>query len=192
MAFFAAVVTTALLPQVAHPVLGATLLALVAWLVVHDIARRTVRSTGLPRYLAWCLLAGYAWLVVAGATWLLRGPVTQGPAYDSVVHALFLGFTLSMIIAHAPVILPAVLARPLPYHPTFFVPVVLLHASLVLRIAVGDAPGEIWALRAGGAPNITAVLGFVGLATWLSIRAGAGARAGNPARTGGLRRKAVA
>ena len=42
-----------------------------------------------------------------------------GPAYDAVVHAVFLGFTLSMIMAHAPVILPAVLRRPLPYRPAW-------------------------------------------------------------------------
>ncbi|WNB85642.1 hypothetical protein [Cellulomonas sp. ATA003] len=74
-AVFAAVVGTALWPGAAVPLLGAALLAVVGWLAVHDVARRTVRSTGLPRYMAWCLLAGYAWLAVAGAIWLLAGPV---------------------------------------------------------------------------------------------------------------------
>jgi hypothetical protein len=165
-ALFAAVVATVLWPAAAHPLLGAALLALVGTLVVHDVARRTVRATGLPRYMAWCLLAGYAWLVVAGGIWLLAGEVSGGPAYDAVVHAVFLGFTLSMIMAHAPVILPAVLARPLPYRPAFYGPAGLLHGSLLLRVLGGDAYGLPWALQLGGSLNITAVLGFVGIAVW--------------------------
>src|SRR5690606_29925327 len=101
-----------------------------------------------------------------------------GPAYDAVVHAVFLGFTLSMIMAHAPVILPAVLGRPLPYRPVFYVPVVLLHASLALRVLVGDLDEQTWALQTGGVLNIVAVLTFVVLAA-VSVatarRSGAGA-----------------
>ena len=91
--------------------------------------------------MAACLLSGYGWLVVAGLVWLVGGAATSGPAYDAVIHAVLLGFTLSMIMAHAPVILPAVLRRPLPYRPIMYLPVALLHASLVLRILFGDASG---------------------------------------------------
>ena len=167
---FTAVVATTLWPKVGHPLLGAALLALVGWLAVHDVARRTVRSTGLPRYMAWCLLAGYGWLVVAGGTWLLLGPVPEGPGYDAVVHAVFLGFTMSMIMAHAPVILPAVLTRPVPYRPAFYGPAALLHVSLLLRVAGGDLYGQGWALRAGGALNVVALLLFVALAAWSTVR----------------------
>lgn len=38
---------------------GAGMLALVAWLFRHDIVTRMVRSTGLPRFMASCLLAGF-------------------------------------------------------------------------------------------------------------------------------------
>jgi len=44
--------------------------------------------------------------------------VRDGGGYDAVVHAIFLGFVISMVMAHAPVILPAVLRRPLPYRST--------------------------------------------------------------------------
>jgi hypothetical protein len=73
----------------------------------------TIRSTGLPRFMAANMLAGYAWLAVAATTWALTRTAYDGPAYDVVVHAVFLGFTLAMIMAHAPVILPAVLRQPL-------------------------------------------------------------------------------
>ncbi|WP_372594977.1 hypothetical protein [Actinotalea sp.] len=165
----AAVAAATLWSEVGHPLLGLALLALVTRLLVIDVARRLVRSTGLPRYMAWCLLAGYAWLLVAGGIWLLVGFVPDGPGYDAVVHAVFLGFTLSMIMAHAPVILPAVLGTPLPYSPAFGVPVVLLHVSLLLRVAGGDLWGATWALQVGGALNVVAVLTFVVLAARAGI-----------------------
>ncbi|MEK8228305.1 hypothetical protein NKG05_22965 [Oerskovia sp. M15] len=72
-------VATLLWPTVGYVLLGATILVLCGWLAVHDVARRTIRSTGLARYMAACLLAGYAWLAVAGAIWLLAGRQVTGP-----------------------------------------------------------------------------------------------------------------
>lgn len=167
----AAVLAALLWPTVGYPLLGASLLALMFWLWRHDVARRTVRASGLPRYMAWCLLAGYAWLAVPALVWLLTGPVRSGAGYDAVVHALFLGFVISMIMAHAPVILPAVIRRPLPYTPVMYLPAVLLHASLLLRIAVGDARGIEWAVQAGGVLNIVAVLAFAAVAVLSAVRA---------------------
>ena len=111
---------------------------------------------------------------MAAACWLLGGAQSDGPGYDAVVHAVFLGFTLSMIMAHAPVILPAVLRRPLPYHPAMIAPAALLHGSLALRLWVGDARGAHLAWQVGGVLNITAVLLFAGVAAWSSVRAAHG------------------
>jgi hypothetical protein len=162
----AAVVAALLWPVTGSLLLGTALLALVGRLAPHDVAWRTIRSSGPTRFMAGCMLAGYAWLGVAGAVWLVGGPALDGPAYDAVVHAVFLGFTASMILAHAPVILPAVLRRPLPYRPLMVLPAVLLHASLVLRLLVGDAYGVGAAWQGGGAVNIAAVLLFAAVAAW--------------------------
>ena len=83
------------------------------------------------------MLAGYAWLAVAGVAWALAGVTTTPAAHDVVVHTIFLGFVMSMVLAHAPVILPAVLRRPVPYRPLLWAPLVVLHAALLLRV-VGD------------------------------------------------------
>lgn len=157
-------VATLLWPTAGYVLLGAAVLATGLWLARFDVARRTVRSTGLPRYIAVCLLAGYVWLLVPALTWLLAGPVRDGGSYDAVVHAVMLGFVVSMIMAHAPVILPAVLRRPLPYTPAMYGPVALLHLSLLLRVAVGDARGVEGAVQSGGALNVLAVLAFIGVA----------------------------
>ncbi|MGZ4493806.1 MAG: hypothetical protein ACXVWU_03830 [Nocardioides sp.] len=176
-ALAAAAVTSLLVPAAGHPLLGLALLGLTGWLAAHDAARRTVRSPGLPRFAAVGMLGGYFWLAFAGAVWMLGGTATGGARYDAVVHAVFLGFTISMVMAHAPVILPAVLRRPLPYHPRLLVPLALLHASLVVRLWLGDALGHPLAWRVGGILNVTALLLFVVLAGWTVARPSA-ARAG--------------
>lgn len=181
-AVLAGTVASLLWPALGTVLLGAALLALVGWLIAHDVARRLLRSTGLPRFTAACLLAGYAWLGLAGALWLLSGPVAGGSTYDAVVHTVFLGFVISMIMAHAPVILPAVLRRPLPYRPVLAVPAWLLHASLALRILVGDLRDTKWAWQWGGVFNIVAVLLFVLTAAALSVTAG-NARRGTAGRS---------
>jgi hypothetical protein len=166
-------VTASLLwPGAATPLLGLALLVLVGWLAVHDVARRTVRSQGLVRFMAASMLAAYFWLSVAGVVWLLGVPAAEGVGYDAVVHAVFLGFTLSMIMAHAPVILPAVLRRPLEYHPALLVPAIALQVSLALRLWVGDALGVPLAWQAGGALNILSLLGFVAVVAWGLARTG--------------------
>lgn len=188
VAWWVAAVAGLLWPGPAHVALGGVLLVLVAVLVRHDVARRTVRGTGLPRFMAAAMLGGYAWLAVAGAIWLAAaGRVLGGPAYDAVLHAVFLGFVVSMLMAHAPVVLPAVLRRPLPYRPVMYAPLVLLHATLALRLLVGDAHGQTWAVRAGGVGNVVALLSFLAVAA-ASVALGParrpGAAAGAPASAG--------
>lgn len=112
---------------------GVALMALALWLGVYDIARRTVRARGLTRYMALCLLAGYAWLALAGLAWL--GMAFGCPGRDIAMHALGLGFIVGMVMAHAPVILPAVARVKLLFGPWFYAPLLLLQVSLALRLA---------------------------------------------------------
>ncbi|MEP7181636.1 MAG: hypothetical protein ABI886_05570 [Betaproteobacteria bacterium] len=140
---------------------AAGLLALALWLVKQDIARRTVRGKGLTRFIAVCLLSGYAWLAVGAVTILAAGGLAPGtPAYDAALHALLLGFVFSMVFGHAPVIFPAVMKVAMPYQPAFYVPLALLHGSLVARLA-GDAMGRFEWTRIGGVLNALALAAFV-------------------------------
>ncbi len=153
------------------------LLALAAWLFVNDIARRTVRGTTLTRYIALCLLSGYAWLG-AGALIALVADLAPGSrGYDAALHAIALGFVFSMVFGHAPIIVPAVLRVKVPYRRTFYGPLALLHATLALRVA-GDAFGDMSYARAGALGNALALAAFI-VATAAAVVAGR--RAGGPA-----------
>ncbi|MGJ0205067.1 hypothetical protein NHL51_13060 [Leucobacter sp. gxy201] len=146
-------------PNAGAIVLGLALISLTVWLVVHDIARRTIRGTGVTRFMAACILCGYVWLFLAALLLLLGQPLDQ-PVYDAVVHAVFLGYTFSMIMAHATTILPAVLRIALPYRPVLWVPVAILQIALVIRIWFGDGLGNLVSWRIGGVLGVVAILLF--------------------------------
>jgi hypothetical protein len=145
-------------------VAGTGLIAQTAWLARNDIARVTIRRPGLPRFAAVCLLAGYVWLAAAGLLWIALGlQVGSWLVYDAALHALFLGFVMSMVMGHAPIILPAVLRTPLPYRPSAWIPLGLLHASVALRIGA-DLAGSAWLRGWATHGNVTALLLFVAVA----------------------------
>lgn len=141
---------------------GAGLAATSLWLLRFDVARRTIRLQGLPKFIAAGLLSGYAWLAASGGFALRFGADLGTLHRDALYHSLFLGFVFSMIMAHAPVILPAVTGAMVPFTRIFYVPLALLHASLVLRVAADLAawlPGREW----GALLNAIAVIGFFGV-----------------------------
>ncbi|MFI6706410.1 multicopper oxidase domain-containing protein [Nonomuraea sp. NPDC050478] len=142
---------------------GAGMVLVAVWLAWRDVARHTVRGSGLPRYAAVCLLAGYAWLGVAGVLWAATGLSSGRYLYDAALHALFLGFVMSMVFGHAPVILPAVLRVRLPYRPVLYAPLTLLHVAVAARVA-----GDLAALDAvrtlGGVLAVFSLLLFAGCA----------------------------
>jgi len=135
---------------------GASLVLLAAWLLTFDIARRTVRAHGLSRYMAICLLLGYAWLLVAGAAWAATS--CGLPFRDVALHGLGLGFVFSMMLGHAPVILPAIARVKVLFGWAYYVPLVLLHVSLVVRLAVGRL--DFSAVTTGAAGNALAIVVF--------------------------------
>ncbi|WP_327002216.1 hypothetical protein OHA72_44930 [Dactylosporangium sp. NBC_01737] len=168
-ALIAGATAATLWPTVGAHLFGLGVLAVVAWLAVFDVARHTIHARGLPRYVAAGLLTGYAWLAFAGLLWTGAGQTAAGARYDATAHAVFLGFTMSMIFAHAPVILPAVLRRPLPYRPVLYAPLLLLHGSLLVRVILGDGAGWEAVWRWAGAANVAAVLAFLACAVVLVV-----------------------
>ncbi len=138
------------------------MIALALWLLRYDIARRTVRKSGLTRYIAVCLLTGYVWLGVSGVIGLIYGGVIAGPIYDAMLHSVLVGFVFGMIFGHAPIIFPAILGLSINYHPIFYAPLVVLNVSLVIRL-LGDLAGWAPVRQWGGLLNAIAILLFLGV-----------------------------
>lgn len=156
---------------------GAGLLALGLWFLPNDIARRNLRHTvPLTRYIARCLYAGFIWLIVGGGMMLLIGAQVAGPYYDAVLHIVFVGFVMSMIFGHAPIIFPAIAQVRVIFQPVFYVHLLLLHLSLLVRI-VGNMASLQSVRQWGGLLNEVAILLFLvmtGYAVWKGRLGGAG------------------
>jgi hypothetical protein len=144
-------------------IVGVAIFSTGLWMLRFDVARRTIHKHGLTRFIAACLLMGHVWLVVAGALWLVfAAQFTAGFAYDAMLHSLLVGFVFSMIFGHAPVIVPGVLGKSFAYSSVFYVPLVVLHLSLVLRLIASaqfDPILRMWA----GLINELAIVMYVAL-----------------------------
>ncbi len=170
MIFLAGVVLNAFLPETGARVCGFGMVAMALWLMRYDIAPRNIRhKSGLTRFIAWCLLPGYLWLAISGILLMLLGLATSGFYYDAVLHAVFLGFVISMIFGHAPIILPGLLPIPVDYRRVYYAHLVLLHFSLLLRIA-GDLAAWQPLRQWGGLLNVVAILLFLGMTAYSTRR----------------------
>jgi hypothetical protein len=138
---------------------GALCALIATWLFRFDLARRTIQTRGLPRFAGLGVLSGAAWLLLSGATQAVVGLPPAGPLYDAVLHGIFVGFVLSMVLAHAPIILPAVAGVRLPFHPAMYLPLGVLHIGLVIRI-LGDFAASAELRRYGGLGNALALVLF--------------------------------
>lgn len=149
---------------------GLSMLALSFWFLRHDIATRNIYHTNpLTRYIAFCLFAGFLWLGLGGLVLTYFGALYAGPYYDAALHAVFVGFVISMIFGHAPIIFPAILGSPIRYHRAFYIQPVLLHLSLGTRL-LGDLTQQLDIRRWGGFLNEVAILFFLGITIYSIVK----------------------
>ncbi|GAA4334604.1 hypothetical protein [Flaviaesturariibacter amylovorans] len=149
-----------LLPAPAGTALfSGALVAIGAWLLRFDMARRSVRLPGAHRYSALLLLTGFCWLPLSALFLVLQARLPFG--YDAALHSFFIGFVFAMIFSHAPVILPAVLKKRLQiYHPVLYVWFLVLQLSLLVRIGA-DVTGSTHARQWASVVNGIVITGFI-------------------------------
>ncbi|MDR3374405.1 MAG: hypothetical protein P4L98_11815 [Ancalomicrobiaceae bacterium] len=145
--------------------LGAALAAAAIWFLMRDVAVVTIRQRGLARFSAVCLVTGYGWLIVAGAALIVSPPGQALYGHDMAVHAIGLGFVLSMVMAHAPIILPAVVGVKVRYTPVLYGPVGVLQAGVACRI-LGDM------LEADSVRQASAIVSISAVALYLILLIG--------------------
>ena len=138
---------------------GAGLAGMALWMLRFDIAIRTIRAHGQVRFFAAAMLSGHLWLFVAGLA-VLGGGWLVNP-YDITIHAIGVGFALSMVFGHVLIILPAVAGIRLAYSTWLYLPLSLLQIGVVLRV-LGAASG-MDEVRTGSAYlTLIALVAFAG------------------------------
>ncbi|MFN8355218.1 MAG: hypothetical protein U0Y10_12260 [Spirosomataceae bacterium] len=113
-----------------------SLVGIALWLMRYDIAYSNLAHKGHYRFMGLQLLLGYGWLLLTGI--LAYFGKFNPLMYDAVLHSFFVGFILSMIMAHAAIILPSVIGlRIRPYHASQYMGATVVHLSLLIRL-LGD------------------------------------------------------
>lgn len=111
------------------------IICVTAWFLRYDLARISVFKNGIFRFTGASILVAYGWLVIHALIILMAENHVY--FYDLYLHTFFLGFAFSMIWAHAPSILPAVLKINVKiYHPLLWVFWWIFQLSLAGRVAV--------------------------------------------------------
>lgn len=137
---------------------GAGLIFMAIWLLHYDIARKSVKAHGIHRFTGSLLLAGYFWLVICGILMIIDFKTLYN--YDAMLHSFFLGFTFSMIFAHAPIIFPGIAGFSFrPFHGSLFIWGILLQLTLAMRI-VSELLMESYIRKLSGLLNAVVILLF--------------------------------
>lgn len=139
-------------------ILAVSMIGCSLWLLKYDMAKHSLKKPGQTFYNGVLLITAYIWLGVTGL-FMAYGSYF-GLLYDAALHTFFLGFVFSMIFAHAPMILPAVLRiKANLFSPSLYIWFVFLQATLLLRISgvfFATAPYK----QLAGLLNGIAIIGF--------------------------------
>lgn len=141
-------------------VAGGGMLVLALWLALRDRPPAAARMRGLPRFIATAIPMAYGWLAAAAILMLFYDGVPTGWRYDAMAHAIFAGFVLTMIFAHGPIVVPAVIGAAIAYRRVVYAPLALLELSVALRI-FGDLLERADVRDAGAVGIAVALVGFM-------------------------------
>lgn len=123
--------------------IGWATLLLVVSIALHDMALRGSKNKktlstahGLHNFLKLALILSYAWLFTAAIALILSTKISAAIQKDILFHLFGLGFVFTMILGHAPLILPAALGK-LPPTKAPVIPFLLFQTATIFRM-VGD------------------------------------------------------
>lgn len=109
-------------------------MAVAAVLARGEVALLRRRGDALYRYLSRSVMVAYGWLVLGALLAAAYGLAPGYQLFDAASHAVALGFVFGMILAHGPVIVPALLGREASWHHLSLWPLALHSAGTVLRV----------------------------------------------------------
>ncbi len=116
-----------------------------------------------------CMLIAYAWGLMAALIWMV-GPAGGGGYWkDMALHALAIGFVMTMVIAHVCMIVPSITRRPMPFHPVLKLDLALVQAGLVLRL-LGTIQSLTGLWQSGDLVSILGLLSLMASVFLLTVR----------------------
>ncbi len=149
------------------PFISTLLSGIALWLLQNDMPKHSIKKAGLHRFVGINLIIAYVWLFLFGIWQVL--PFKVAFAYDAFVHLYFIGFVLSMVLAHAPIILPSVLKLGVkPFYSGLYIWVAFMQISLIMRLT-GDVSGNFAWRKIGGLFNGVGFIGYLGTLAILMI-----------------------
>ena len=159
----------AMAPSVGYPLLGLSLGLLLLVMASHDVAKGTFRHGGLPGFMGTCMLSAYAWGLLAALIWMLA-PLDSSTYWgDMALHALAVGFIMTMVIAHVCMIVPSVIRRPLPFHPLLWGAWAFMQVGLLIRLLGAiRLYTPLW--KVGNLLNVLGILSMMLTVVYLAAR----------------------
>ena len=133
---------------------------------VESMSLRRLSTIRYPinRYVTIHTTTAYYWITVGLALLLLRLVWTSNPfLYDAFIHSIGVGYVGTMILAHGPIILPAILKRPMINKTLSLIPLLLLTLGNLIRVA-GDLVKPFYF-------DLAAVIGYSGLLILVAVLA---------------------
>ncbi len=149
---------------------GAGLFLSALWIGWHDLRLCLSRRSGKGRFMAVNLMAGCVWLGIGGLVQMVGAAGTNAFAYDMTIHAVVIGFALSMVFAHALLVFPAIVRAELVFSFALYVPVALLQAAIALRL-IGGLMQWMEARMLSGTMTVLALVLFATIVAAASLRA---------------------
>ena len=159
----------AMAPSVGYPLLGLSLGLLLLVMASHDVAKGTFRHGGLPGFMGTCMLSAYAWGLLAALIWM-AAPLDSSTYWgDMALHALAVGFIMTMVIAHVCMIVPSVIRRPLPFHPLLWGAWAFMQVGLLIRLLGAiRLYTPLW--KVGNLLNVLGILSMMLTVVYLAAR----------------------
>ncbi len=146
-----------MMPSIGFVCFGLSMGVLLVTMLINDTARRTWNKPRLTGFMGTCMLVGYVWAILASLVWVFAPNGGTDYWADFSIHALAIGFVLSMVAAHVCVIVPAIVRRPMPYHWVIWIPWGILQLGLLLRF-IGTVQTVTLLWQVGDAINVAGVL----------------------------------
>ncbi len=143
---------------------GVSLIGISIWLLKNDLIGINITKSGVRKYIAITLMESYTALLLTGIFFLILSD--NWLTYDAIVHSFFIGFVFSMIFAHGPLLLAAIIGLSInPYHRIMYVWPALLHTSWLIRV-FADVNTNFAIRKISGILTVITIIGFfVTLAT---------------------------